>query len=31
MRADRKQISKTAEKKQAHGLHHQEEYQGQIM
>lgn len=31
MRADRKQISKTAEKKQAHGLHHQEEYQGQTM
>lgn len=31
MRADRKQISKTTEKKQAHGLHHQEEYQGQTM
>lgn len=31
LRADRKQISKTAEKKQAHGLHHQEEYQGQTI
>ena len=31
MRADRKIVSKTIEKKQAHGLHHQEEYQGQTM
>ena len=31
LRADRKQISKTAQKKQAQGLHHQEEYQGQTM
>lgn len=31
MRADRKIVSKTAEKKQDHGLHHQEEYQGQAM
>ena len=31
IRADRKQIAKTAKKKQAQGLHHQEEYQGQTM
>ena len=31
LRADRKQISKTAQKKQAQGLHHQEEYHGQTM
>ena len=31
LRADRKQISKTAQKKQAQGLHHQEEYQGLTM
>ena len=31
LRADRKQISKTVQKKQAQGLHHQEEYQGQTM
>ena len=31
LRADRKQISRTAQKKQAQGLHHQEEYQGQTM
>ena len=31
LRADRKQISKTAQKKEAHGLHHQEEYQVQTM
>ena len=31
MAADRKQKSKTIEKKEAHGQHHQEEYQGQTM
>ena len=31
LRTDRKQISKTAQKKQAQGLHHQEEYQVQTM
>lgn len=31
LRADRKTVSKTVEKKQAHGLYHQEEDQGQTM